>query len=57
MKADDADVFLSSALLRLNKTGSAIDADDEASSDFRVKSSAVTCLVNSITWLVCCFVD
>jgi hypothetical protein len=45
---NDADILLSSSLLRLDETGRAIDADDEAASDLGVKGTAVTSLLDSI---------
>jgi hypothetical protein len=45
--ADDTDVLLSGSLLGLDKTGRAIDADNEAASDLGVKGAAVTSLLDS----------
>ena len=47
MHADDADILLSSSLLGLDETGSAIDADDEAAGDLGVEGAAVTSLLDS----------
>jgi hypothetical protein len=44
--ANDANILLSSSLLRLDETGRAIDADDEAASDLGVKGTAVASLLN-----------
>jgi hypothetical protein len=45
--ANDANVFLSGSLLGLDETGGAINADDEATSDLGVKSTAVASLLDS----------
>jgi hypothetical protein len=47
MHADDAHILLSGSLLRLHETGRAIDADDEATSDLRIKGTAVASLLDS----------
>jgi hypothetical protein len=52
--ANDADILLSGSLLRLDKTGGAIDADDEAASDLGVKSTAVTSLFDSVSAISQC---
>jgi hypothetical protein len=46
--ANDADILLSGSLLRLDETGRAIDADDEAASDLGIKGTAVASLLDSI---------
>jgi hypothetical protein len=48
VETDDAHVFLSGALLRLDETGRAVDADDQAAGDFGVESSAVAGLLDSV---------
>jgi hypothetical protein len=45
VKTDDADVFLSGALLRLDKTGGTVDADNETTSDLGIQGSRVTSLL------------
>lgn len=47
MKSDDADIFLSGALLGFDKSGSTIYTDDKASSDFGVERAGVTGLFDS----------
>lgn len=49
VKSDNADVFLSGTLLRLDETGGTIDTDDETSSDLRIQCTAVTSLLHSKT--------
>ena len=51
VETDDADVLLTGALLRLDETGSAVNADDQTSSDLGVKSSRVTGLLDAVTIL------
>ena len=46
--ANDANVLLSGSLLGLDKTGGTINADDEATSDLGVESTAVTSLLDSL---------
>jgi len=45
--ANDANVLLSGSLLGLDETGGTINADDEATSDLGVESTAVTSLLDS----------
>lgn len=52
MKSDDTDVFFSGTLLGLDETGSAVDADNQTSSNLGVEGSAVARLLNPITRLV-----
>lgn len=47
VEADDSNVFLSGTLLRLNETGSAVNADNQASSDLGIEGTAVTSLFDS----------
>lgn len=47
VKADDGDVFLSSTLLRLNETGGAVDANNQASGDLGIEGAAVASLFAS----------
>jgi hypothetical protein len=54
VKADDADVLLTSTLLGLDETCSAINADDQTSSDLGIKSTGVTGLLNTATMLAPC---
>lgn len=42
MQTEDCNIFLSCALLALHETGSAVNADNQASSDLGVESSRVT---------------
>lgn len=46
--ADDTNILLSGSLLRLDKTGGAINADDEATGDLGVESTTVTSLLDSL---------
>jgi hypothetical protein len=46
--ADDTNILLSGSLLRLDKTGGAINADDEATGDLGVESATVTSLLDSL---------
>jgi hypothetical protein len=46
--ANDANVLLSGSLLGLDETGGTINADDEATSDLGVESTAVTSLLDSL---------
>jgi len=46
--ANDADILLSGSLLGLDETGSAINADDEATSDLGVEGTTVTSLLDSL---------
>ena len=46
VEAEYSDVLLSSTLLRLDETGRAVDADNQASSNFRIERSTVTSLLN-----------
>ena len=48
MHANDANVLLSGSLLGLDETGGTINADDEATSDLGVESTAVTSLLDSL---------
>lgn len=48
----DADVLLSGALLRLDKTSGTVDADNQTSSNLGVKGTAVTSLLNATIALV-----
>lgn len=47
MQSEDGDVLLSGTLLRLDKSGRSVDADDEASSDLGVERTGVTGLLDS----------
>jgi len=47
VQADHAHVLLSGTLLGLDKTGGAIDADDQATGNLGIKSTTVTGLLNS----------
>ena len=47
VEAEDGNVLLSGALLRLHETGCAVNADDETACNFGVKSSGVTGLLNT----------
>lgn len=46
MQSDNTDVFFSSTLLGFNEPSGAIKTDNEAAGDFRVKSSAVSGLLD-----------
>lgn len=46
METNDTNIFLSGTLLRLNKASGTIDADDQTTSDFGVKSAAVASFIN-----------
>jgi hypothetical protein len=46
--ANDANVLLSGSLLGLDETGGTINADEEATSDLGVESTAVTSLLDSL---------
>lgn len=48
METDNANVFLSCTLLRLNQTSRTVDTDDQASCDLGVQSSTVASLLGSI---------
>jgi hypothetical protein len=48
VEANDADVLLSSALLGLDETSRAVNADDQASSDLGIEGAAVASLFSSI---------
>lgn len=45
VETDNANIFLSGALLRLDQTSRTVDTNDQASSDLRVEGSTVTGLV------------
>ena len=47
MQSVNADVFLSSALLRFDQPGGPVDANDEAAGDLRVEGSGVTGLLHT----------
>jgi hypothetical protein len=47
VEANDADVLLSSALLGLDETSRAVNADDQASSDLGIEGAAVASLFSS----------
>lgn len=47
VETDDAAVLLTSALLRLDETGRAVNADDQASSDLGIEGSRVTGLLDA----------
>lgn len=49
VKADDADVLLTSTLLGLDETCSAVNADNQTSSNFGIKSTGVTSLLDAAT--------
>jgi hypothetical protein len=49
--ADDAHILLSGSLLRLDETGRAIDANDEATSDLGIKGTAVASLLHSANYV------
>jgi hypothetical protein len=42
VQTEDCDIFLSGTLLALHEAGSAVDADNQTSSDLGIKSSGVT---------------
>jgi hypothetical protein len=48
VETDDADVFLSGALLGLDEAGGAVDANNQAAGDFGVEGSAVASLLDSV---------
>lgn len=48
VQPDNADIFLSRTLLRFNEASGAIEADDKAASNFRVKGSAMAGFLNPI---------
>lgn len=54
VKADNADVLLTSTLLGLDETGRTVDADNQTSSDLRIESSRVTSLLHAATLLASC---
>ena len=54
VKADDADVLLTSTLLGLDETCSTVNADNQTSSDLGVESTGVTSLLNTATVLASC---
>ena len=47
MQTDDADVFLTSTLLGLDKTRRTVDADDQASCDLGIEGSAMSGLFDA----------
>lgn len=47
VKANDCNILLSSTLLGLDKTSSAVNANDQATSDLGIKGTAVTSLLHS----------
>ena len=47
VESDDADVFFSGALLGFDKSGGAVDANDQAAGDFGVERAGVTCFFDS----------
>lgn len=55
VQSDNADILLSSTLLRLDKSCCAVNADDQASSNLGVEGTTVTSFLNSnlkLIWLV-----
>lgn len=54
VKADDADILLTSTLLGLDETCSAVNADNQTSSDLGIESTRVTSLLNTVTKLAAC---
>ena len=54
VQANNADVFLSSTLLGLDETGSAVNAHNQASSDLRIEGSRVTSLLDAALLLASC---
>ena len=48
VESDDADILLTSTLLRLDKAGCAVDTDDQAAGNFWVEGAAVAGLLNTI---------
>ena len=48
VESDNANVFLSGALLRLDETSGTVDTDDKTASDLGIQSTAVTSLLRSI---------
>lgn len=48
VEADDADVFLPGALLRLDETSRAVDADDQASRHLGIQSATVASLFRAV---------
>jgi hypothetical protein len=51
VETDDADILLTSTLLRLDKTSSAVNADNQAASDLGIEGTRVTGLLNAATTL------
>lgn len=47
VQTEDCNIFLSGALLALHETGSAVNADNQASSDLGIESSRVTSALNT----------
>lgn len=48
VETDHANVLLTGTLLRLDQTGGAVNADDQTSSDLRIKGTTVTSLLGSV---------
>lgn len=48
VQTDDADVLLTSTLLRLDETGSAVDTDNQAASDLGIEGARVTGLLDAV---------
>lgn len=48
VETDNANIFLSGALLRLDQTSRTVDTNDQASSDLRIESTTVTGLVGPL---------
>jgi hypothetical protein len=51
VQTDDADILLTSSLLRLDEASSAVNADNQAASDLGIEGSRVTGLLNAATTL------
>jgi hypothetical protein len=49
VQTDDTHILLSGSLLRLDETGGAIDADDEAAGDLGIEGTAVASLLDSFS--------
>lgn len=47
VEADNSNILLSGTLLGLDKTGGAVNADNQATGNLGIKSTAVTCLLAS----------
>ena len=47
MQTNDADVFFSSTLLRLDEASSAVQTDNEATSDFGIECTTMSCFLDA----------